>query len=70
MSEDFRFRGRCPGWRGATSSTLQELLVNCLEHSPEALLPRLLRELLERGRGDIPTGYALMTLEGVKKEMR
>ena len=35
--------------------------------SPEALLPRLLRELQDRGRGDIPAEFALMTLEGIRK---
>ena len=35
--------------------------------SPEALLPRLLRELQDRGRGDIPAKFALMTLEGIRK---
>ena len=34
--------------------------------SPEALLPRLMRELQDRGRGDIPAEFALMTLEGIK----
>lgn len=38
--------------------------------SPEALLPRLMRELQDRGRGDIPAEFALMTLEGIRKEMR
>ena len=37
--------------------------------SPKALLPRLLRELQDRGRGDIPAEFALMTLEGIRKEM-
>ena len=34
--------------------------------SPEALLPRLMQELQDRGRGDIPAEFALMTLEGIK----
>lgn len=34
--------------------------------SPEAMLPRLMRELQDRGRGDIPAEFALMTLEGIK----
>ena len=37
--------------------------------SSEVLLPRLLRELQDRGRGDIPADFALMTLKAVKNEM-